>query len=325
MTGRISVIIPVYKVEAYLEECLDSVLTQDYRDLEVILIDDGSPDRCPEICDGYAARDSRVRVIHQQNAGAAAAKNTGLRAATGEYLSFVDSDDYLEPGAYSYMLSVLEQTGADAGEFCFRNEYKGRGEDVRFFTGREVFSTVEYLRFYLTGWSSALLWNKLYRRSLFDGIFFEEGHRIDDEYFTYRGMMNARKVVRDEKIIYHYRKRASGAMLNPAARERLMLDRVDFMEKRRHCVAERFPELKREFDWEFVNAMIYMAEYPDNNAESISVLKKGLKAYFRKLPFTVPPRWYWKGILRTLLTPTEQLLERCGRTEQREDPNEYFA
>ena len=97
MNGLISVIVPVYNVAAYLPQCVQSILTQDYPDLEVILIDDGSTDASGTICDEYAQKDGRVRVIHQKNGGAAAAKNAGLRVATGTYLSFVDSDDFLDP------------------------------------------------------------------------------------------------------------------------------------------------------------------------------------------------------------------------------------
>ena len=96
MKSVVSVIVPVYGVEPYLSACVDSILTQTHRELEVILIDDGSPDQCGMICDAYAARDSRVRVIHQANAGAANAKNTGLDAAGGEYIAFADSDDWVE-------------------------------------------------------------------------------------------------------------------------------------------------------------------------------------------------------------------------------------
>ena len=111
MKDVISVIVPVYNVSAYLPECLDSILSQDYEKLEVILIDDGSTDDSGAICDAYAQRDNRIRVIHQNNGGAAAAKNAGLRAAAGEYLSFADSDDFLEPGAYAYMMSLLKENG----------------------------------------------------------------------------------------------------------------------------------------------------------------------------------------------------------------------
>ena len=128
MKDVISVIVPVYNVSAYLPECLDSILSQDYEKLEVILIDDGSTDDSGAICDAYAQRDNRIRVIHQKNGGAAAAKNAGLRAATGEYLSFADSDDFLEPGAYAYMMSLLKENGADIVRCAFQNRFRTRTE-----------------------------------------------------------------------------------------------------------------------------------------------------------------------------------------------------
>ena len=114
MNQTISVIVPVYNVETYLPHCVSSILSQDYEDLEVILIDDGSTDASGRICDQYAEKDPRVRVIHQNNGGAAAAKNTGLRLASGDYLTFADSDDYLEPGAYGFLMKTLLETNADA-------------------------------------------------------------------------------------------------------------------------------------------------------------------------------------------------------------------
>ena len=101
----LSVIVPVYKVEAYLDECVESILNQTYTDLELILVDDGSPDRSGEMCDAWAERDSRVRVIHKPNGGVCSARNAGLDAARGEYAAFVDSDDWLDPGMYEAMLA----------------------------------------------------------------------------------------------------------------------------------------------------------------------------------------------------------------------------
>ena len=132
MNDLISVIMPVYQVEAYLQESIESVLNQDHRELELILIDDGSPDNCGAICDDYAEKDSRVRVIHQENGGAAAAKNAGLRIAKGTWLSFVDSDDYLEPGAYSHMLKLLKEHRADAVQCSFRDVYRNRTDLLNF-------------------------------------------------------------------------------------------------------------------------------------------------------------------------------------------------
>ena len=131
MNQNISVIVPVYNVEKYLTQCVESILSQDHSNLEVILIDDGSTDRSGEICDQFAARDSRVQVIHQKNAGAAAAKNAGLRIASGTYLSFVDSDDYLEPNAYGGLVRTLLDTGADVVQGSFREIYRNRAEEQR--------------------------------------------------------------------------------------------------------------------------------------------------------------------------------------------------
>ena len=126
MNETISVIVPVYNVAAYLPQCLKSILNQDYEDLQVLLIDDGSTDDSGAICDQFSAQDSRIQVIHQKNGGAAAAKNAGLRAATGKYLSFVDSDDYLEPGVYGFLVKTLEETRADAREPFRRSTGAGR-------------------------------------------------------------------------------------------------------------------------------------------------------------------------------------------------------
>lgn len=324
MKDLISVIVPVYNVEAYLPACMESLLQQDYSHLEIILIDDGSTDGSGALCDRYAAQDSRVRVIHQKNGGAAAAKNAGLRIATGEYLSFADSDDYLEPGAYSHMRKALRESGADAGEFSFRYVCKSSTEDRILYPERKLVSGKEYLLGYTTGWNCALLWNKLYRRELFQDIFFEEGHRIDDEYFTYQGMMNARQVVCDPAVVYNYRRRRSGAMLNPSAGQQRMLDRVDFMDKRRRKVGSRYPELKKAFDTEFLEAMIYFTEYSENTAVSLKMIQKTLKTYLTERGNTFPPKYLWRGILKVCLTPAQKLLEAIPQA-QPIDQDDYFA
>lgn len=326
MEGVISVVVPVYNVADYLPACLDSILSQDYDALEVILIDDGSTDASGAICDDYAARDSRVRVIHQKNGGAAAAKNAGLRAAGGEYLSFVDSDDYLEPGAYAYMTDLLRQTGADMGCFAFRNAYRDRTEDFVPYRGRCILKGTDYLRRFATAdWTCALLWNKLYRRALFDGVFFEEGHKIDDEFFTYQGVMNAGTVVCDERIVYTYRRRASSVMLSEKSREQIALDRIDFTVKRRKTVIARFPELRREFDVQFLDAMIYLSEDPAATAESIRMAQRNLKDYLHRMGSTRPPRYFWKGLLKLYFTDAEKLAARKIPEVPQSGTENYFV
>lgn len=110
---KVSIIIPVYKTEKYIHRCVDSVLAQTLSDIEVILVDDGSPDKCPEICNAYKEKDSRIKVIHQKNSGVSAARNAGLDVASGEYITFVDCDDYIEPDMYASMISTAEKYGCD--------------------------------------------------------------------------------------------------------------------------------------------------------------------------------------------------------------------
>ena len=123
---RISVIVPVYKVEPYLRKCLDSIVNQTYRNLEIILVDDGSPDNCGRICDEYAERDNRIRVIHQKNGGVSSARNEGLKIASGDWIGWVDSDDWIEPDMFEYLLENAKKSKADIA-VCSRKEwYKDR-------------------------------------------------------------------------------------------------------------------------------------------------------------------------------------------------------
>lgn len=325
MKDLISVIIPVYNVAAYLPQCVESVLRQDHKNLEVILINDGSWDESGTICDRYAVQDSRVRVIHQKNGGAAAAKNAGLRIATGEYLSFVDSDDYLQPGVYGYMLDVLQTTGADAAQFSFQDVYRNRKEVQILQPGRKVISGKEYLLRFPKDWTCALLWNKLYKRSLYDGVFFEEGHKIDDEYFTYRGFLKPCKVALDDRIIYNYRKRASSVMCSPETAEQRILDCMDSIAKRREVVLACHPDLRREFDENYLDAIYYLSENPGNSEKSLKLLKENLKAYLRRPGNSFPPRYLWPMLWRVYVTGTERLLEMCRSRDSEASGEEYFA
>jgi len=323
MQDLISVIMPVYNVETYLAQSIESVLSQDHRELELILIDDGSLDGSGAICDAYAEKDDRIRVIHQKNGGAAAAKNTGLRAATGTYLSFVDSDDYLEPNVFGYMVSVIKEQNADAVQFSFQDVYCSHREPQ--LLEPCVLTEKEYLVRFTKDWTCALLWNKLYRRSLFEGIFFEEGHKIDDEYFTYQGFLNPCKVVFDDKIIYNYRKRASGVMSSASAGEQRILDCMDSIAKRRKKVLSRWPELRRAFDENYLDAVWYLSENEDSTERTINLLKDYLKQYFRTWGNSLPPRYLWTRLWRLYRTETEDLLEVCRSKRETVSAEDYFA
>ena len=322
MNQTISVIVPVYNVAQYLPQCVDSILSQDYGDLEVILIDDGSTDPSGEICDQYATRDSRVHVIHQKNGGAAAAKNAGLRIASGDYLTFADSDDYPEPGAYGFLMKTLLETGADAVQGSFREIYRNRAEEQRIC--EETLEGYDYLLRFPKDFSCALLWNKLYRRELFDGVFFEEGHKIDDEYFTFQGFLQPRRVVRTNRVIYNYRKRASSVMSSPESAERLVLDCLDSAAKRRRKILDRLPQLREPFDENYLDVIWYLSGNEGSTERTLQALKESLRDYMREKGRTFPPVYLWRGLAKLFFVPTPRLLALCKRTCKQIDLSDYF-
>lgn len=216
----ISVIVPVYKVEAFLPKCVDSILTQTYKNLEILLVDDGSPDGSGALCDAYARQDSRVRVIHKKNGGLSDARNAGIRAAAGDYLAFVDSDDWLEPDTYQAMLSAAERHHARlvcAGRY---DEYEETGESALGLCPEkeETVSGTEAVRrvFHWNRLDSSAC-DKLYARQLFEGIRYPVGRVCEDIMVTYRLMLRSGHVALLPKPVYHYRHRASSITMSPVS------------------------------------------------------------------------------------------------------------
>ena len=207
MGSKISVIVPVYNVEKYLSRCVDSILGQTFSDLEVILVNDGSGDSSGSICDSYAAKDSRIRVIHKENGGLSSARNAGIDAASGEYLAFVDSDDWIEPEMYETMLALTEKYGADL--VC------GGRYDVDGGTGErtvglcpvkeESISPEEMVgRIFLWEGCDSSACDKLYHRSLFETFRYPEGKVCEDVPTTYKIVLKAGSVALCDKTFYNY-------------------------------------------------------------------------------------------------------------------------
>lgn len=286
MNELISVIVPVYNIAAYLPMCIESIIYQKYSKLEIILVDDGSSDESGKICDEYAQQDCRITVIHQDNKGAAAAKNAGLRVASGNYLSFVDSDDYLELDAYDYMIQSLKKNNADIIQCSYRDVYKDFA--VEHTLRNTSMNQIEFLTLFTEDWTCALLWDKLYKKSLFDGVYFETGHKIDDEYFTYYGVMNASKIIRDNHIVYNYRKRISSVMYSPTSVRQIITDRIDFLSKRRKNVIKRFPQLRAIYDNHYMNMMVILSRNRNITKEQIRLICLCLKEYFHEKEHTKP-------------------------------------
>ena len=235
METAISVIVPVYRVEKYLPACIDSILNQTFTDFELILVDDGSPDRCPEICDETAKRDARVRAIHQANQGLSAARNAGIEAAHGAWLSFVDSDDFLAPDFLETLHDAAVRAGADcalcgvqltdeAGQKI--GQLLSVADGVR--TGRSILETlcrapeITYL----------VAWNKLYRRDVFQTLRYPVGMQNEDTYLAAELFDTVQTVICVSKPMYFYRQRADSIMHTAVTTRNL--DRMWAFE---HCFA----------------------------------------------------------------------------------------
>lgn len=207
MKALISVIIPVYKVEAYLTACVESVLRQTYQNFELILVDDGSPDNCPQMCDAFAARDSRIRVIHKENGGLSSARNAGIDAAKGKYLAFLDSDDLWTPLFLERLYRAIQETGADFSVCLFRQFSETPAvltpdeSKTELLTQQQAFECF----FNERNVNMVVAWNKLYRRYLFDAVRYPVGQIHEDEAVIHEIIGGAKTVAWVEEAHYHYR------------------------------------------------------------------------------------------------------------------------
>ena len=207
MEPLISVIVPVYKVEQYLDRCVQSLLCQTYENVEILLVDDGSPDNCPQMCDEYAAKYEKIQVIHQENKGLSGARNTGIDYAKGELLAFIDSDDKWSPYFLESLYGALKKYDADISqcrwEYMHGDELKEAYDadaNCECFTGREMLSNL----FIQTGAYYVVAWNKLYKKELFENIRYPEGRIHEDEATTYKLFDQAEKCVFVDNALYGY-------------------------------------------------------------------------------------------------------------------------
>lgn len=258
MGEKISVIIPVYKVEAYLEECLDSVVRQTYRDMEILLVDDASPDGCGAICDRYAAKDQRIRVIHkEQNEGQAAARNTGIKLASGEYLFFADSDDWLAEDALERLYEGLKRHRADCsvgvcvtvleGKNGERSAQRKEPRGERRETSREAMKHV------LLAGSAA--WNRLYKRELLEGLEFPLNRINDDEVFVLRAYERMGTIAFLDSETYYYRKRENS--ITTSAFSVKMADCVYNSRENLEFITSTAPELVPAAEYKYCKSLLW--------------------------------------------------------------------
>lgn len=214
MNELISVIIPIYKVEQYLKRCIDSVLGQTYKNLEIVLVDDGSPDGCGKICDEYAAIDNRVKVIHKKNGGLSDSRNVGIEISQGEYIAFIDSDDWIHKKYFEELYNLLKKSNSDIS-VC--NFIRVSNENIRVDNSKQEvyeYSNIEALEqfvgeFYV---QMVIACGKLYKKDLFKEIRFPVGKLHEDEFTTYKVIFNAKKVILTTAQLYYYWQRQDSIM-----------------------------------------------------------------------------------------------------------------
>ena len=241
-TPLISVIVPVYNVEPYLRRCVDSILRQTYRNLEILLVDDGSTDRSGTICDACAQQDTRVKVIHRKNGGLSAARNCGLETARGEYISFVDSDDLINDRMIETLYRDLAGQGADisaVGYRMFENQEELRPEEitapVQCMTGKEAVR-----RILVSEEIGDFAWNKLYKKILFQTIRYPEGRVFEDLGTTYRLLDQCDKVTFRPDKLYCYFQRPDSILHRKSLK--FYRDKYEMVMERDHLLRERYPE-----------------------------------------------------------------------------------
>lgn len=285
----ISVIVPVYNVERYLKKCLDSIIAQTYKDLEILLIDDGSTDRSGRICNEYIS-DSRVRVFHTKNHGLSAARNFGLANARGSFIAFVDSDDWIEPNMYEFLIRKAEETGADVVECGVLQEYK---KTVVLIPAIEIeLSGKEALEALVRGKIQTQVWNKIFRANLFDSVTFPDGCSFEDIATTHKLLMNAR-VVGVSNFGYHYTQRESSI-----SQTHDIKNLIDYW----HAYLQRYEDLKGTIEDEILlkdcaSAIARMWAWYLKNQKTPEIVME-MTTFVRE---QLPPFGFddWPGYLRT--------------------------
>lgn len=246
MNELVSVIVPVYKTEKYLNHCINSIVGQTYNNLEIILVDDGSPDRCPAICDLWKEKDERIKVFHQVNAGGGQARNLALDKSKGKFVIFVDSDDYIAPFMIEFLYKQF-QDDVDIVEcgYCITHndnaEFDEESEGYRWESFGAEEAVLENIKDRMF---RQIIWNKMYRKSVVGDVRFPVRKNIDDEFWTYQVLGNARKVIYTNKVLYAYRQQENSVMhsLNAVRRFQALEAKL----QRHEYICKYMPALKNE-------------------------------------------------------------------------------
>lgn len=288
MTELITVIIPVYKVEEYLDACIVSVINQTYTNLEIILVDDGSPDRCGEICNIWQKKDQRIRVIHKENGGLSDARNAGLQIANGKYILFVDSDDCISPIMAETLFSALQYYSADIAE-CDYLSFNASIPDNKTAEeqGWKIFTSEEALSSLLEGAVFKYpVWNKIYSKKVLNNIRFEIGKLHEDVFFTYQAFGQSEKIVKVSKKLYYYRQRENSIMGSVFSMRNL--DALEARCKQYCYIREKYPDLSEKALKHLLGSCLYLGQIYDSiqgdmcREQALKRIQEIFTEYFQK-------------------------------------------
>lgn len=253
----ISVIVPVYNVERSLDRCVRSITEQTYRHLEIILVDDGSPDECPRMCDEWAGRDDRIRVVHKPNGGLSDARNAGLNAMHGDFVAFVDSDDYVEPDYVGRLhAGIADADVSVCSIICEDSDGKVRQGSEPIVEKQDAVSSEEYLRRALLDWRLVVAWNKLYAASIWNQLRFPVGRIHEDEYVLHQVVGRCKNINVLLDGLYHYVSTDSsithsGFSIRNLDRLEALTQRMEYCVSKnyRQCVALTFDKFIEDLDF----------------------------------------------------------------------------
>ena len=280
----ISVIVTAYNIEKYLPRCVDSLLAQTYSPMEIILVDDGSSDETPRLCDDYARKNDSVYVIHKENGGPSAARNAGLAIAKGDYIGYVDGDDKVEADMYENMLGECLRTGAQIAICAYREV--GEGAEENHFTGNILdLSREETLELYINGDPQYHIyhsvWSKLFERKVIEDIRFPEGRKSEDIMYTTWALTRASKCVFLDTPYYNYTVDRRGSIMNSQLHQRRFQDEIPFWKEQADYLKKQgMQELAEKSAYQFYRKMLFY--YIDFRDRKMKDSAKELMTFLRK-------------------------------------------
>lgn len=288
---KISVIVPIYNVEKYLRDCIESIICQTYTNLEIILVNDGSTDNCENICNEYVKKDSRIKLINKGNGGLSSARNAGIDVANGDYLVFIDSDDYVNKSMIEVLRNLLINNNADIAQCEFEKFYDSKNisdnstfkETITVKNNKEALLSLSKIDG--KGVNAVVAWNKIYKKKLFDDIRYPINKIHEDQFTTYKLIYKANKIVYTNKKLYYYRQRENSIMNSKFDKKRLVV--LDAIEEKINFFKgmEKYESVYYESIHQYINNAIgNYKKYKESNPNDCITLKN-IKKRLNKIYF----------------------------------------